>query len=184
MDVKNFFDAARDIAGGKLNQNQVNELNKIVDLLSKKEKVTSDIGIHLIKKFEGIKLFAYDDGVGVWTIGIGTTRYPDGTLVKKGDKCTEEQAKQYFICDLRCFEIAINKAVRVKLNQNQFDALVSLIYNIGINAFNKSTLLKKLNEQEYIGAADQFLVWNKAGGKVLTGLVERRKAEKELFLKR
>ncbi len=147
-------------------------------------KSISKTGIDLISSFEGIRLNAYDDGVGVWTIGIGTTVYPNGVKVKKGDKCTLEQAKSYFAHDLKSFEKTINDSVKVPLSQNQFDALVSLAYNIGSGAFKNSTLLKKLNAKDYAGAADQFLVWNKGGGKVLKGLVRRREAERALFLKK
>ena len=120
----------------------------------------------------------------VWTIGIGTTVYPNGLKVKKGDKCTQEQALEYLQHDLKSFEKTVNDSVKVDLTQNQFDALVSLTYNIGSTAFKNSTLLKKLNAKDYAGAADQFLVWNKGGGKVLKGLVRRRDAERALFLKK
>lgn len=147
-------------------------------------KSISKTGIDLISSFEGIRLNAYDDGVGVWTIGIGTTVYPNGVIVKKGDKCTLEQALKYLQHDLKSFEKTVNESVKVPLSQNQFDALVSLAYNIGSGAFKNSTLLKKLNAKDYAGAADQFLVWNKGGGKVLKGLVRRREAERALFLKK
>ena len=147
-------------------------------------KSISKTGIDLISSFEGIRLNAYDDSVGVWTIGIGTTIYPNGVKVKKGDKCTQEQALEYLQHDLRSFEKTVNDSVKVPLSQNQFDALVSLAYNIGSGAFKNSTLLKKLNAKDYAGAADQFLVWNKGGGKVLKGLVRRRDAERALFLKK
>ncbi|MDS7935684.1 lysozyme [Acinetobacter sp. V91_7] len=184
MSTKPFFDEARVIAGGKLTQPQVDELNKVVDWLAPGEKTTSQIGINLISGFESTQLKAYDDGVGVWTIGIGTTVYPNGTKVKKGDTCTLEQAKSYFKYDLAKFEKTVNESVAVPLTQNQFDALVSLTYNIGSGAFKGSTLLKRLNTKDYSSAADQFLVWNKADGKVLNGLVRRRAAERELFLKK
>ncbi|WP_335952328.1 lysozyme [Acinetobacter pittii] len=144
----------------------------------------SNSGINLIKSFEGLRLKAYDDGVGVWTIGTGTTVYPNGVKVKQGDTCTPEQAKAYFKHDLAKFEKTVNESVTVPLNQNQFDALVSLTYNIGAGALKNSTLLKLLNKGDYKGAADQFLVWNKAGGKVMKGLVRRREAERALFLKK
>lgn len=144
---------------------------------------TSNSGISLIKSFEGKRLNAYDDGVGVWTIGFGTIKYPNGVRVKKGDTCTEEQAEVYLKNDLVKFESAINRLVKVPLNQNQFDALASFTYNLGETNLSSSTLLKKLNTKDYKGAADQFERWNKAGGKVMTGLTRRRKAEKELFLK-
>ncbi|UUM26289.1 glycoside hydrolase family protein [Acinetobacter colistiniresistens] len=186
MDRKPFFDAARVLAGGKLTQAQVDDLNKVVDGLSPAQQgmTTSRVGINLITSFEDEILIAYDDGVGVWTIGFGTTIYPNGVKVKRGDVCTAEQAKAFFTYDLKRFEAAVNGAVKVPLTQNQFDALVSLTYNIGENAFKGSTLLKKLNAKDYQGAADQFPQWNKGGGKVLNGLVRRRAAERDLFLKK
>ena len=184
MTTKPFFDAARVIAGGKLTQEQVDKLNAVVDDLQQKGMKISQVGIDLISSFEDTKLQAYDDGVGVWTIGIGTTIYPNGIKVKKGDKCILEQAKEYFAHDLKSFEKTVNDSIKVPLSQNQFDALVSLTYNIGSTAFKNSTLLKKLNAKDYAGAADQFLRWNKGGGKVLKGLVRRREAERALFLKK
>lgn len=141
-------------------------------------------GINLITSFEDLKLNAYDDGTGIWTIGFGTTVYPNKARVKKGEHCTLEQAKSFFQYDLRRFEKTVNEAVRVPISQNQFDALVSLAYNIGSNAFKNSTLLKYLNALAYQDAADQFLVWNKGGGKVLKGLIHRRQVERSLFLKK
>lgn len=182
MSIDKFFDIARTLAGGKLNQSQVDKLNIVVDDLTASKKVSTS-GVNLICGFEGLVLKAYDDGVGVWTIGYGTTIYPNGIKVKKGDVCTLEQAKSYMAHDLKKFEQTVNTAVAVPLNQNQFDALVSLTYNIGIAAFKNSTLLKKLNAKDYVGAANQFDVWNKAGGKVMQGLVNRRKSEKGVFLK-
>lgn len=182
--TKPFFDAARVIAGGKLTQAQVDKLNTVVNDLQPKGMKTSQVGIDLISSFEDLKLNAYDDGVGVWTIGIGTTVYPNGVKVEKGDTCTIEKAKEYFAHDLKRFEKAVNSCLTVLVNQNQFDALVSLAYNIGETAFRTSTLLKYLNMGKYAEAAEQFKVWNKGGGKVLKGLVRRRAAEKALFLKK
>lgn len=182
--TKPFFDAARVIAGGKLTQAQVDKLNTVVNDLQQKGMKTSQVGIDLISSFEDLKLNAYDDGVGVWTIGIGTTVYPNGVKVEKGDTCTLGKAKEYFAHDLKRFENAVNSGLTVLVNQNQFDALVSLAYNIGETAFKESTLLTKLNKGNFAGAADQFLVWNKGGGKVLKGLVRRREAERALFLKK
>lgn len=139
-------------------------------------------GINLICGFEDLRLKAYDDGVGVWTIGYGTTVI-NGVKVKKGDTCTIEQAKSYMTQDLKKFESAVDTSVKVPLNQNQFDALVSLTYNIGTGAFKDSTLLKKLNAKDYKGAAEQFDRWNKGGGKVMQGLVNRRAKERKLFEK-
>lgn len=184
MNTKPFFDAAREIAGGKLTQNQVDKLNAVVDELQPSGMKTSQVGIDLISSFEDTKLKAYDDGVGVWTIGTGTIVYPNGVKVKKGDTCTLEQAKTYFAHDLKKFEQTVNDLVVVPISQNQFDALVSLTYNIGSGAFTKSTLLRKLNAKDYQGAADQFLVWIRGGGKVLKGLERRREAERALFIKK
>ncbi|WP_353164164.1 lysozyme [Acinetobacter guillouiae] len=143
---------------------------------------TSANGINLICGFEGLELKAYDDGVGVWTIGYGTT-IVNGIKVKKGDICTVEQAKSYMAQDLKKFESAVDTSVKVTITQNQFDALVSLAYNIGTGAFKSSTLLKKLNAKDYKGAAAQFDRWNRAGGKVMQGLVNRRAKERKLFEK-
>jgi len=191
--MKQIFDFLRKISGGSLTQKQVNAINKIIatttdstvaDMLgiAIDQMAVSLLGIDLICGFEGKRLVAYDDGVGVWTIGFGTTIYPNGTKVKKGDVCTESQAKEYMAHDLKKFELAVNGAVTVPLNQNQFDALVSLAYNIGTNAFKNSTLVKKLNAGDYRGAADQFDVWVNAGGKRMQGLVNRRAREKALYL--
>ncbi len=139
---------------------------------------TSKNGINLIKSFEGCRLQAYLCPALIWTIGYGHTGN-----VKKGDKITEVQAETLLTIDLQKFENAINTAVKAPLNQNQFDALVSFVYNIGIGAFKTSTLLKHLNASEYGLAAVQFERWNKSHGKILSGLTRRRKAEKELFIK-
>lgn len=190
--MKHIFDFLRKISGGKLTQKQVDAADKLIataydDLndvlgIATDEMHISPSGIDLICNFEGKRLAAYDDGVGVWTIGFGTTVYPNGIKVMKGDTCTEAQAKTYMAHDLKKFEATVNKVVTVQLNQNQFDALVSLAYNIGTNAFSKSTLVKKLNANDIRGAADQFDVWVNAGGKRMQGLVNRRAKEKALFL--
>lgn len=138
---------------------------------------TSKNGIDLIKKFEGIKTKAYKCPAGVWTIGYGHTKN-----VQKGDTCTMAQAVEFLKEDLRVFECAINDLVKVELNQNQFDGIISFVYNVGIGAFQDSTLRKFLNAGHFPLAAGQFDRWNKAGGVVLEGLVRRRAAEKELFL--
>ena len=192
--MKQIFDFLRKISGGTLTQKQVDATNEVIatatdstvaDMLgiAIDQMVVSLFGIDLICGFEGLRLKAYDDGVGVWTIGFGTTVYPNGIRVKKGDTCTEAQAKAYMVYDLKKFESAVNNAVTVPLNQNQFDALVSLTYNIGPSAFSKSTLVKKLNAGDIRGAAEQFDVWVNAGGKRMQGLVNRRAKEKEVFLK-
>ena len=193
-EMKQIFDFLRKISGGSLTQKQVDATNEVIatatdstvaDMLgiAVDQMVVSLFGIDLICGFEGLRLKAYDDGVGVWTIGFGTTIYPTGIRVKKGDTCTEAQAKAYMVYDLKKFESAVNNAVTVPLNQNQFDALVSLAYNIGTSAFSKSTLVKKLNADDSRGAAEQFDVWVNAGGKRMQGLANRRAKEKEVFLK-
>lgn len=191
--MKQIFDFLRKISGGSLTQKQVDAADKLIATayddvtsmlgIATDEMHVSSRGIDLICNFEGKRLVAYDDGVGVWTIGFGTTIYPNGIKVKKGDVCTEAQAKAYMAHDLKKFELAVNNAVTVPLNQNQFDALVSLAYNIGTNAFKNSTLVKMLNAGDIRGAANQFDVWIKAGSKRMQGLVNRRAKEKALFLK-
>lgn len=141
---------------------------------------TGQAGIDLIKQFEGLKLKAYLDIVGVPTIGFGST----GPDIKIGMTWTPEQCEERLKKDLEKFENAINSAVKAPLTQNQFDALVCFTYNVGSGAFTGSTLLKLLNKSESITkVADQFLRWNKAGGKEVAGLTRRRTAERELFLK-
>lgn len=142
----------------------------------------SEKGVQLISHFEGLRLNAYQDSVGVWTIGFGTTIFPNGQQVKDGDCCTIQQANSYMLHDLKRFEAAVSKAVQVPLNQHQFDALVSLAYNIGAGAFQNSTLVKILNTGDYQAASHQFDVWIKAGGKTVQGLVNRRAIEKACFL--
>ena len=191
MNSKIIFDYLRKLSGGALTQAQVIATDKLlsIDLDAVKNMLgipesmsVSNKGVDLICEFEGRRLVAYDDGVGVWTIGFGTIKYPNGVRVKKGDTCTLDQAKEYMRHDLIEFEHTVNSSVKVPLNQNQFDALVSLSYNIGSNAFKSSTLVNKLNAGDYQGAADQFNVWINAGGKCMQGLVNRRDKEKLLFL--
>ena len=142
----------------------------------------SNNGMKLLEQFEGLRLEAYLDSAGIATIGFGTIKYPNGSKVKLGDKITKTQAKDYKLYDLKEFESTVNTSVPVPLSQNQYDALVSISYNIGSNAFKNSTLLKKLNAGDYKGAAEQFLVWNKVNSKRVQGLVNRREAERNLFL--
>ncbi|MCD7779853.1 MAG: lysozyme [Candidatus Gastranaerophilales bacterium] len=139
---------------------------------------TSDNGINLIKKFEGLKTKAYKCPAGVWTIGYGHT---SGVL--STDTCTKEQATNWLKQDVKTAENAIEKYVKVELNQNQFDALVSFIYNVGSVAFRKSTMLKFINNKHFPLAAGQFDLWIYSKGVKLEGLIARRKAEKELFLR-
>lgn len=138
---------------------------------------TSQKGINLIKEFEGCQLTAYKCPAGVWTIGYGHTGD-----VKSGMTITEQEAENYLRADLQKFEAGVDKAVKVGITQNMFDALVSFTYNCGIGALQSSTLLKKLNAGDFNGAANEFLKWNKSGSNVLPGLTRRRQAERALFL--
>lgn len=142
----------------------------------------SDKGISLIKQFEGLRLTAYKDAVGVLTIGYGWTQPVDGKPIRLGMTIKEETAERLLRTGLVGYESDVSKMVKVKLTQGQFDALVSFAYNLGARALSTSTLLKKLNAGDYAGAADEFPRWNKAGGKVLPGLTRRREAERALFL--
>jgi lysozyme len=135
-------------------------------------------GIDLIKSFEGLELKSYLCAANVLTIGYGST----GPHVKKGMIITEAKAEKLLVEDLERFVEGVNKAVTSKINQNQFDALVSFAFNLGVGALQKSTLLKKVNANPSDKSiADEFEKWNKAGGKVLKGLVRRREAESDLY---
>jgi lysozyme len=136
----------------------------------------SNIGIDLIKQFEGCETKAYKCPAGVWTIGYGHIKG-----VQEGDVITETQAHEMLVEELKEYENYILNAVEVDLNQNQFDAMVSWVYNLGPTNLKSSTLLKELNSKNYNAAAQEITKWNKAGGKVLTGLVRRREAEASLF---
>ncbi|MEO0434669.1 MAG: lysozyme [Cyanobacteria bacterium J06656_5] len=138
---------------------------------------TNSSGVNLIKSFEGLRLKAYQDAVGVWTIGYGTTRG-----VKPGQEITEAQAEALIKTDLTRFERDVSQAVRISINDNQFAALVSFTYNVGSGAMRSSTLLRKLNRRDINGAANEFPRWNRAGGRILAGLTRRRNAERALFL--
>ncbi|EIQ0071727.1 lysozyme [Salmonella sp. 741265052_HSA] len=138
---------------------------------------TSDNGRAFIRAREGVKLAAYQDGGGVWTIGYGHTRG-----VKQGQVINHEQADEFLNNDLRQVESCISERVTVPLNQNQFDALVSFVFNVGRQAFSDSTLLKKLNEGNYRAAADQFTRWVYDNDQFVQGLYNRRVAERDLFL--
>lgn len=135
-------------------------------------------GIELIKKYEGLRLTAYKCPSGIWTIGYGHTKD-----VTKGMHITGKQSEELLKEDLKVFEDAVNNYVKVPLNQNQFDALVSFSFNCGSSALKRSTLLRKLNARDFSGAANEFLKWNKSNGIILDGLVKRRKDERALFLK-
>jgi GH24 family phage-related lysozyme (muramidase) len=138
---------------------------------------TNQEGLKLVKSFEGLYLEAYLDPVGVWTIGWGITKG-----VRSGMKITVAQAEKMLEDELEKFEEAVADAVKVQLNDNQFSALVSFSYNVGVRSLSESTLLKLLNQGKFQEAADQFPRWDKAGGQSLLGLSRRRRAERALFL--
>ncbi|HID8403868.1 TPA: lysozyme [Serratia marcescens] len=141
---------------------------------------TSAKGREFIKGFEQLRLKAYPDpGTGgePWTIGWGHTKG-----VKPGGRITQEQAEAFFSEDLAVFELTVNSAIKRTMTQNQFDAMVSLAFNIGGPAFAGSTLVKKFNAGDAHEAADEFSKWRNSAGKVMPGLVKRRAAEREMFL--
>ena len=151
------------------------------NILARFNVTTSKAGINLIKFFEGLRTTAYLDSVGVPTIGYGHTKG-----VKLGMMITETKAEELLKKDLEYFEKKVEQLVKAHLAQNEFDALVSFTFNLGEGNLAKSTLLKKLNDLDnprpMTEIADEFLKWNKAGGKVLHGLTKRRIAEREMFL--
>jgi lysozyme len=137
----------------------------------------------LIKEFEGCKLSAYKCPAGVWTIGYGTTAGAGiGVTPHDGMKITQDQADHYLNITLTNFAREISPSITQPINENEFGAFVSLAYNIGAGAFKKSSALRYFNAGDKAKAADAILMWNKAGGKVLSGLVRRRTAERALFL--
>ena len=144
---------------------------------------TSDKGVALIKQFEGFRSKPYLCPAGVPTIGYGSTYYPDGKKVTLRDNpVTEADATAMLRSMLVRYENGVDRYVQVPITQGQFDALVSFAYNVGLSALKGSTLLRLVNERNFVGAAAQFSRWNKAGGKVLPGLTRRREAERKLFV--
>ncbi|MBS1725019.1 MAG: lysozyme [Armatimonadetes bacterium] len=142
----------------------------------------SPIGRAKIEAREGVVLSAYRDSVGVWTIGVGHTSAAGDPHVYPGMRITRSQADVILSNDLRPIETLIAKVVRVPLSQREVDALCSFILNIGGGAFKSSTMLRKLNAGDRKGAADAMLAWNKAGGRTITGLTNRRFDERAQFL--
>ena len=143
----------------------------------------SAMGLELIKEFEGFSANAYLCPAKIPTIGYGNTFYSDGRKVKLGEQISKTDAlKLLEVVANRDFADKIFPSIKVKVTQSQFDAMVSLAYNIGVGAFLKSTLLKKVNACDFSGAGEEFLRWNKAGGREVLGLTRRREREKQLFL--
>ena len=143
---------------------------------------TSQRGIALIKKFEGCRLKAYKCPANIWTIGYGHTGVVNGKPITEKTTITELMAETLLVIDLQRFEKAINQLVKKPLTQNNFDSLISFVFNIGISAFEKSSMLKLINQGHFDLAAQQFDRWIYGGGKKLAGLIKRRAEEKMLFL--
>lgn len=143
----------------------------------------NEAGLEIVKHYEGLRLKSYADPVGVWTIGYGTTTAAGvGIDVRPNMTITEQEAEMYLRRALDKFGDDISPAMTRRPTQNQYSAMLSLAYNIGPGAFKKSTCLRRFNAGDIDGAAEALTWFNKAGGKVLRGLVRRRAAERELFL--
>lgn len=144
-------------------------------------------GKGLIRQFESCKLVAYKCPAGKWTIGYGNRYYADGTPVKEGDKIDQETANRLLDITIEKFEkqvkLLLGDTLLVTLPKEAIDPLISFSFNVGVNAFAKSTLLKKikLNKLDFDGIENEFNKWNKAGGQVLDGLTKRRKAEFQMY---
>lgn len=139
-------------------------------------------GLLIIKSFEGLELVAYQDSVGVWTIGYGHTSMAGPPNVSPGMVITEAEAERILRQDLNLFEQGVADALTINTNADQFSAMVSFSFNVGLSAFRDSTLLRKHNAGDFAGAAEEFLRWVYAGGQKLPGLERRRKAERALYL--
>jgi len=137
----------------------------------------SKSGLALTEQFEGLSLTAYQDSVGKWTIGYGHT----GPDVYPGLTITQMEAESLLLNDLASAAASVNRLVTVALSQNEFDALVDFVFNLGTANFASSTLLKDLNAGNFAAAAEEFQKWDHAGGRVLAGLLQRRLAEANLF---
>jgi lysozyme len=138
--------------------------------------------VELLKKFEGLRLVAYQDSVGVWTIGYGTTIYPDGKKVIQGDICTPAQAELWLRRHIEKNIMPNLAGMESRLNDNRKAAIISFCYNLGCVAFTESTLKRKImaNPQD-IAIRGEFLKWINAGGRPLKGLITRRKAEANCY---
>ena len=144
--------------------------------------ILSAEGHALIKQSEGLNLNAYQCSANIWTIGFGSTRGLDGLPVKPGLSITQTQARALYIRDINIFSGAVRKLVKVPINNNQFSALVSLSYNIGLGNFRSSTLLRQLNRGNYSECSGEFWKWRRARGKIVAGLVARRERERIMFI--
>lgn len=143
--------------------------------------ITNDT-MNLLKKFEGCSLDAYQDSVGIWTIGYGNTFYEDGTPVKQGDSITRSEAEKLLKKIVEQFADEIDQELKTDLNDCQFGAILCFTYNVGIDAFRRSTLLKKVNiDPDDPSIAKEFKRWVRAGGQTVNGLVKRRQEEADYY---
>ena len=140
-------------------------------------------GLDLIKQWEGFRAKAYRCPAGVWTIGFGHTSMAGKPDVKQGMVISKAEGERILLNDLKVYEAGVRSAIKVNLTPNQYSACVSLCYNIGVGAFRRSSVARFCNRGQWKNATDAFALWNKAGGKVLPGLVKRRAAEAALFAK-
>ena len=147
-----------------------------------KQRQVNQAGINLIKEFEGFRRNAYLCPANKPTIGYGNTFYPDGRKVKFGDTISPKEAEELLQITVDNFDKECDRLITVPVNDNQFSALVSFTFNVGVTAFRGSTLLRVLNQGNYQEAANQFLKWNKVGNRVVEGLIRRRQAERKLFM--
>ncbi len=200
--MKNIFNKLRSMSGGRLTQSQVDAANAIATVVGDKPLASllgvavatanddvmqlSDVGFQLIAEFEGFRSAPYLDAVGIPTIGYGNTYYTDGRKVKMSDKpISRDEAKALKLAIInKDFAPAVRRVIQgvpIPVTQGMFDAMVSLAYNIGTGAFAKSSVVRHLKQGNKEAAADAFLLWNKAGGRVLNGLTRRRQAERRVF---
>ena len=142
-----------------------------------------ELAKNIIEQFEGYRLDVYLDSAGLPTVGYGHLITPADGL-KPGDHITPQQAEALLEADMRTAVTAVDAGVKVALTENQRAALISFVFNVGAGAFRKSTLLRLLNAGNAAGAADQFLKWDRAGGREVAGLKRRRQAERDLFIER
>ena len=143
---------------------------------------TNARGIALIKQFEGFRSNAYRCPAGIWTVGYGHTSAAGAPQVGPLTKVTRQEAEEILINDLDKFEVGVDRAVKVPLTPNQFSALVSFAYNVGVGAFRSSSVLKAVNAGDFDAVPRRLALWVKGGGKTLPGLVKRRAAEADLFM--
>jgi lysozyme len=141
----------------------------------------SEQGLALIKRWEGFRASAYRDAVGVWTIGYGHTSMAGAPHVERGMSITRGEADTILRRDVAMFAEGVTKSLQVTLSDNQFSALVSFAYNVGLGNWRKSSVLAAVNRRDFAAVPRRLQLWNKAGGQVLPGLINRRAAEAALF---